>query len=255
MEIKVKKRNGRLEDFNAAKVNKCAERACEGLDGTSASELILEANVKLFDKIRTSEIDAALIEAAKQMFSKDPNYSYVASRLLVSCIYKEVLKESVDCDTFAQDYQGSFIKNIKAMVKAGYADPALLKMDLKRLASAIDPDRDFKFKYLGIRNLKDRYMFKLDDKTVELPQAMFMRVAKSGPLNFTICIAPLEQARLHPHSLTLEWFTLKLPRVSSTLLTILLMAYLTACGRRLARVSFRAVLDSMLATFGPREAI
>jgi ribonucleoside-diphosphate reductase alpha chain len=183
MEIKVKKRNGRLEDFNAAKVNKCAERACEGLDGTSASELILEANVKLFDKIRTSEIDAALIEAAKQMFSKDPNYSYVASRLLVSCIYKEVLKESVDCDTFAQDYQGSFIKNIKAMVKAGYADPALLKMDLKRLASAIDPDRDFKFKYLGIRNLKDRYMFKLDDKTVELPQAMFMRVAMGLCIN------------------------------------------------------------------------
>lgn len=178
MEInQVKKRNGRLETFDAGKVNKCAERACEGLEGTSPSELILEANVKLYEKIRTEEIDLALIESAKQLFSKDPNYSYVAARLLLSCIYKEVLKESVDSDTFESDYQTSFIKNTKRLVKEGYADPRLLNLDLKKLSEAIKPERDFKFKYLGIKNLKDRYLFKIDEKVVELPQSLWMRVA------------------------------------------------------------------------------
>jgi ribonucleoside-diphosphate reductase alpha chain len=178
MEInQVKKRNGRLETFDAGKVNKCAERACEGLEGTSPSELILEANVKLYEKIRTEEIDLALIESAKQLFSKDPNYSYVAARLLLSCIYKEVLKESVDSDTFESDYQTSFIKNTKRLVKEGYADPRLLNLDLKKLAEAIKPERDFKFKYLGIKNLKDRYLFKIEEKVVELPQSLWMRVA------------------------------------------------------------------------------
>ena len=38
--MKVKKRNGRLEDFNVEKINKCAERACEGLENVSASQVL-----------------------------------------------------------------------------------------------------------------------------------------------------------------------------------------------------------------------
>ena len=37
--MKVKKRNGRLEDFNVEKINKCAERACEGLENVRLSSL------------------------------------------------------------------------------------------------------------------------------------------------------------------------------------------------------------------------
>tara|TARA_R110000822_G_C15338795_1_gene495935 strand:+ start:2735 stop:5164 length:2430 start_codon:yes stop_codon:yes gene_type:complete len=181
--LRVKKRNGRLQDYSADKINKCAERACENLSGVFPSELVLEAGLKLFDKITTEDIDAALIEAAKQMLSKDPNYSYVAARLLLSCIYKDVLKESVDSDSFDHDYKSSFIKGIKKMVRDGFADPRLLNMDLKRLASAIKPERDFKFKYLGIKNLHDRYMFRIEEKTVELPQSMWMRVSMGLCIN------------------------------------------------------------------------
>ena len=53
MEIKVKKRNGKLEEFDVEKINKCVYRACEGIDGNnvSASEIILDAQLQLYDKI------------------------------------------------------------------------------------------------------------------------------------------------------------------------------------------------------------
>ena len=50
---KVKKRNGRLENFNVEKINKCVERACEGIKDVSASEVLLDAQLQIFNKITT----------------------------------------------------------------------------------------------------------------------------------------------------------------------------------------------------------
>ncbi len=59
--IKVKKRNGRLEQINLDKINKCAERASRGIENVSSSEIVLDASIQLYEKIPTSEIDKALI--------------------------------------------------------------------------------------------------------------------------------------------------------------------------------------------------
>jgi len=47
--IRVKKRNGKLEEFNVEKINKCVYRACQGIEGNgvSASEIILDARLQL----------------------------------------------------------------------------------------------------------------------------------------------------------------------------------------------------------------
>ena len=50
--MKVKKRNGRLEDFNVEKINKCAIRACEGIEDVSASEIVLDAQLSLYNKLQ-----------------------------------------------------------------------------------------------------------------------------------------------------------------------------------------------------------
>ncbi len=59
MDIKIKKRNGRLEDFNVEKINASAERACQGIEDVSPSEIVLDAQLQLYDKITTTEIDQA----------------------------------------------------------------------------------------------------------------------------------------------------------------------------------------------------
>ena len=176
-DINVKKRNGRLEPYNPDKINNSVERACVDLDGVSASEVVLDAQLTLNDKVKTSEIDRSLILTARSKIYKNPQYAYVGARLLLNCLYKEVFKESVDCDTFEEDYRGAFIKNIKRGVKEGIYSEKLLDYDLKELASYIVPCRDKLYKYQGIQNLYDRYFQRIDDKVIETPQHFHMRVA------------------------------------------------------------------------------
>jgi ribonucleoside-diphosphate reductase alpha chain len=183
MDIKVKKRNGRLVDFQVDKINARAQRACEGISDISASEIVLDAQLQLYEKIPTTEIDTALILSAREKIEKEPNYSYAAACLLTNCIYKEVFREGVDSDAFSLQYRKSFIQNIKKLVKLGRLNGKLLEFDLGILADAIKIRRDKSFKYLGIQTLTDRYFIRADDKIMEAPQSFWMRVAMGLALN------------------------------------------------------------------------
>ncbi len=183
MDIKVKKRNGRLEDFQVDKINASAQRACDTIEDVSASEIVLDAQLQLFDKITSKEIDQALILSAREKIEKEPNYSYAASRLLLNCLYKEVFKEGVDSDVFNLQYRKSFVQNIKKLVKEGRLDKRLLDFDLSKLSEALRISRDNSFKYLGIQILSDRYFIRCDEKIMETPQAFWMRVAMGLSIN------------------------------------------------------------------------
>ena len=183
MNIKVKKRNGRLQDFAVDKINASVQRACDKIENVSASEIVLDAQLQLYDKILTSDIDKALILSAREKIEKEPEYSSVAARLLLNCLYKEVFKEGVDSDTFKLQYRKSFIQNIKKLVKAERLDKRLLDFDLIQLSEAIKIRRDLKFKYLGIQILTDRYFLRVDNKCMEAPQSFWMRVAMGLAIN------------------------------------------------------------------------
>lgn len=178
MNIKVKKRNGRLVPFEVEKINRSAERACENLENVSPSEIVLDAKIKLYDKVKTLEIDKSLISSASSKIEKEPNYNYVAARLLLNTIYKEVFGESVYSESFELQYHKSFIVNLKKLVKEGILDEKLTEeFDLKKLSEAIDTSRDLNWKYLGIQTIYDRYLLHIDNRRMESPQGFFMRVA------------------------------------------------------------------------------
>jgi len=183
MSKRVKKRNGRLEDLNLDKINKCAEIACRDLEDVSVSEVVLDASIQLYDKISTKEIDKALIMSARSKIEKEPNYGYVAARLLLHNLYKEVFGEAFDTEDFQVKYKKHFSSNIKRMVKEDRLSKKLLSYDLDFLAENIKPDRDKLFKYLGIQTLYDRYFVHLKGRRMESPQAFYMRVAMGLCLN------------------------------------------------------------------------
>ena len=173
----VKKRNGRLENLNLDKINECVERASKDLSDVSISEIVLDASLQLYDKIPTVEIDKALIMSARSKIEKEPNYAYVAARLLLNNLYKEVFGEGVDSDVFDLQYRKSFIQNIKRLVKVGRLNSDLLSYDLNLLSEKLCPERDSLFKYLGIQTLYDRYFIHIKERRMESPQAFYMRVA------------------------------------------------------------------------------
>ena len=164
-------------------MNASALRACEGIEDVSPSEIVLDAQLQLFDKITTKEIDQALILSAREKIEKEPNYSFAAAGLLLNCLYKEVFKEGVDSDTFKLQYRKSFIQNIKKLVKEGRLDKRLLDFDLPTLSESLSIRRDKNLKYLGVQILYDRYFVRLDGKVMESPQAFFMRVAMGLAIN------------------------------------------------------------------------
>ena len=175
--MKVKKRSGKTEEFNEKKVHNCAKRACKGLDSTDYKQVVYNATLKLYDGIPTEAIDEALIKSARALIEQEPQYKYVAARLLLQALYKQVFEEGVDSDAFDLQYRKSFITNLKKLAKAGIVNKELLKYDLKKLSNALKLDRDYLFPYIGLQTINDRYFYRIDGQVVEAPQTWLMRVA------------------------------------------------------------------------------
>ena len=175
--MNVKKRNGRLEEFNVEKINACAIRACRDIEFVSASEIVLDAQLSLYNKVTTTDIDLALILSAREKIEKEPNYSFAAARILLNCLYKEVFKEGVDSGVFDLQYRKSFIQGINKLIFVNRLDERMNRFDLKLLSENINTKRDLKFKYLGLQILADRYFIRESSKIIESPQGFWMRVA------------------------------------------------------------------------------
>ena len=143
----------------------------------SASEVVLDASLQLYNKITTAEIDKALIMSARSKIEKEPNYSYVAARMLLNNLYKEAFGQTVDSVIAHELCKTNFVKNIKVLVKQGLLDERMLEYDLELLSENIDIERDKSFKYLGIQTLYDRYFIHIEGRRMETPQAFYMRVA------------------------------------------------------------------------------
>lgn len=182
----VTKRNGLTEDFDADKINKNVERACEGLDDVSPSEVVLDAQIKLYEGVHTKEIDEALIISARSKIEKEPKYAYVAARLLLFTIQKEVFGKSISSDDNVDFlYRVTFKENLGELIREGIINPDMaIKFNLDYLSSKMVPARDDLFKYLGLQSIYDRYLLKdKQGRRLETPQAFFMRVAMGLALN------------------------------------------------------------------------
>ena len=89
---KVRKRNGNVEPLNLEKIHKMVDEACEGLgSAVSASQVEMSSGIQFYDGITTAEIQEILVRSASDLISIDaPNYQFVAARLLLFGLRKQV---------------------------------------------------------------------------------------------------------------------------------------------------------------------
>lgn len=176
----VTKRNNAQENFDISKIDKQLSRAIEGLEYVNKEEILQDIVQQLYSGVTTKEIDSALTLSARSKIEFEPNYSYVAGRLLLFQIYKEVLGGvNLEYDRYFDKYIHTFRDHVKLMVKDGKYDKRMLEFDFDKLEEALKPERDYKFKYLGIQTISDRYLLRDNNtkKLRELPQWFWMRVA------------------------------------------------------------------------------
>ena len=149
------------------------KEACEGLEETDASAIFAETKRSLFPGVAEKDVANAVAMSARTFIEKEPNYTFVAARLLLDNLRTEALTELNGTRTEATQkemsdmYSGYFHQFIKKSIELELLDPRLGNFDLERLGAAIKPERDFNFNYLGMQTLYDRYFIKnLENKII-----------------------------------------------------------------------------------------
>ena len=173
---KVKKRDGRVEPLDLDKMHLMVEEATTGLAGVSASQVEMTSGIQFYDGITTAEIQEILIKSASDLIDLDhPNYQFVAARLLLFAIRKQMygrmrtLPSLIDHIT-ERAYQDVYDKDI--FIKYS-------REEIQKAETYIDHERDFLFTYAGLRQVVDKYLVqdRSNGKVYETPQFMYMMIA------------------------------------------------------------------------------
>jgi ribonucleoside-diphosphate reductase alpha chain len=152
--ISVIQADGSRAPLDLDRLHTIVSEACTELTDVSETEILDEALKNLYDGVTAEELSTSLVITARTMIEQEPNYSYVAARLL--------------CDNLRAEALGF----LGVATSATQHDMATLYARALPL-----PERDLQFTYLGLQTLYDRYFIHSNDIRIELPQIFFMRVA------------------------------------------------------------------------------
>ena len=174
--MKVKKRDGRLEDFNIEKIHDVLFWATKDIKGVNVSDIEINAQLQLHDGIESTKIHEVLINSAADLINENtPNYQHAAANLLNYYLRKQVFGVS--------DNMPSLLSVIKKNIEYGVYDEEILNLyteeEIEQLDKVIRHNRDYLFVYAGLQQLVDKYLLKdrSTGKIYETPQYMYMLIA------------------------------------------------------------------------------
>ena len=175
-ELTVVKRNGLPEALNLEKIHIMVEEACQGLSGVSASQVEINSNLQFYDGITTEQIQNILVRSAADLITlENPNYQYVAARLLNISIRKKLYgRNRKPPHIFKHVLDGANKGIYDGTIPTAYND-----IEWDRINNYIDYDRDNLFTYAGLRQVVDKYL--VQDRSTgaiyESPQQMYILIA------------------------------------------------------------------------------
>ena len=199
--MKVKKRDGSLEEMRYDKITRrisvfCSDLNLEYIDPTYVT---LKVTQGIYDGISTKELDVLAAETAASMTTTHPDYAKLAGRLAVSLLHKVTHKKFSQC-----------IKELHSFVEPRTGKESSLIDDnvyqfvmenKEALDGAICGERDLDFDYFGFKTLERSYLLKIGDRVIERPQYMYMRVAVG------ICKGDLQMALRIYDDLSQQYYT------------------------------------------------
>ena len=175
--ISVVKRNGRgKESLNIEKIHQMVEYACEDITQVSASSVEMNSGLQFYDGISTNEIQQILIKSANDLITlENPNYQYVAARLLLYSLRKQLFHKMWDHPHIFQHVQNGIDKGVYDKEILTWYD----KKDFDRMENWLNHERDYTFTYAGLRQVIDKYL--VQDRSTgqifETPQFMYMMIS------------------------------------------------------------------------------
>lgn len=174
-DLKVTKRDGRLEAIDLDKIHRVVTWAAKGLENVSVSQVELKSHIQFYNGIRTDDIHETIIKAAADLISEDtPDYQYLAARLAIFHLRKIAYGE----------YEPPHLyDHVKKLTGAGKYDRHILedysREEFDELNAYIDHERDMSFSYAAVKQLEGKYLVqnRVTRQIYETPQFLYVLVA------------------------------------------------------------------------------
>ena len=176
LEMHVIKRNGKKEIISFDKILKRIKSLGKhfNLQHIIFAQLAMKVIDQLYDNIQTTKIDELTAEQCASMSSVHPDYTKLASAIVVSNLHKN----TSDCyyETIKKLYEYRDINNNSfRLIDEGIMN--IVETNKAIINSFIDYERDYAFDFFGFKTLERAYLMRCNKIIVERPQHMLMRVA------------------------------------------------------------------------------
>jgi ribonucleoside-diphosphate reductase alpha chain len=179
-QVTVIKSDGSKRHIDLDKIHRMVERACRGLTGVSESSVEMNSGLQFYDGITTGDIQKILVKSASDLISlESPNYQFVAARLLLYGVQKQVFNTRWK-DSEIYPPLGDIIQR---NIKNGVYDKDILthytEDDIEQCNKFIRHTRDLDFTYAGLQQIVDKYLVqdRSSNTLFETPQFMYMLIA------------------------------------------------------------------------------
>ena len=203
-DMRVTKRNGQLQDIAFDKIiTRVKKLGQEANIQINYSSLAMKVIDQLYDKIETTKIDELAAEQCASLSTNHPDYGNLAARIVVSNHQKNT--DQVFSNVVKQLYNFKDIHGTHKPLLSQTLYDFVVKYSLV-IDAMIDYNRDYLIDYFGFKTLERSYLFKIDNKIVERPQHMWMRVAIGihGDLNNTNSLSLVKETY---DLMSLKYFT------------------------------------------------
>jgi ribonucleoside-diphosphate reductase alpha subunit len=161
--MKVTKRSGENVTMKFDKVTARISNLTHGLsENVSPDKIAQQVVSSMYDGILTQEIDTLAAEVAIGMITTDPDYEILATRIVASNIQKNAPKK--------------YSEAMKILLQANIITENIFSI-AEKLDDKIVSERDNEFGYFGLKTLEKAYLTRVDNKIIETPQYMYMRVS------------------------------------------------------------------------------
>ena len=176
----VVKSDGSKVSIDLDKIHKMVHKACKKIAGVSESLVEMNSGLQFYDGITTKDIQKILVKSASDLISlENPNYQFVAARLLLYGIQKQVFNTKwKDSEIYPP-----LLDIIKRNIDKKVYDPAILEMyteeEIEQCDKYIKHSRDITFTYAGLQQIVDKYLVqdRSNGEVFETPQFMYMLIA------------------------------------------------------------------------------
>jgi ribonucleoside-diphosphate reductase alpha chain len=171
--MRVLKRNEEYEDVSFDKVLMRLKKLSSDLN-INVSEIAQKVCTRIYDGVKTCELDELAAYLCSSMSIDNPDYSTLASRIIISNHHKNTspsFSETVQILYDNKDIHGEH----SPLVSEELYD--IVCRNKEKLNNYIDYQRDFLFDYFGFKTLERAYLIKINKKIIERPQHLWMRVS------------------------------------------------------------------------------